>query len=166
VARILSLDGVAAAAWATRGAGTPPDAYSGAAVDVSTASLADLDGLVALWTAVGLRFRHDLVAEELAGVLERDPDLVLVVEEGGTIIASVLGTWDGRRGWVTRLATHPDHRGRGLALQLVTELEERLRAKGCRKLNLLIEQHNAAVVPYYERLGYRRDDLIFMEKFL
>jgi len=99
-----------------------------------TATLADFDGMVALWKAAGLRFRVEPVAEELATVLEHDPDLVLVVEDGGSIVASVLGTWDGRRGWVNRLATHPGHRGRGLARLLITELETRLRAKGCRKV--------------------------------
>lgn len=131
-----------------------------------TATLADFEGLVALWRAAGLRLRLEPVAEELASVLERDPELVLVVEDGGSIVASVLGTWDGRRGWVNRLATHPGHRGRGLARLLITELEARLRAKGCRKLNLLIEPDNAAMVAWYERLGYQRDDLIFMDKLL
>lgn len=131
-----------------------------------TATLADFDGLVALWKGAGLRLRLEPLMEELASVLERDPDLVLVVEDGGSIVASVLGTWDGRRGWVNRLATHPGHQGRGLARLLITELERRLRAKGCRKVNLLIEPENAAVVAWYERLGYRRDDLIFMEKLL
>ena len=131
-----------------------------------TATLADFEGLVALWRAAGLRLRLEPVAEELASVLERDPELVLGVEDGGSIVASVLGTWDGRRGWVNRLATHPGHRGRGLARLLITELEARLRAKGCRKLNLLIEPDNAAMVAWYERLGYQRDDLIFMDKLL
>jgi len=135
-------------------------------VHARTATLADFEGLVALWRAAGLRLRLEPVAEELASVLERDPELVLVVEDGGSIVASVLGTWDGRRGWVNRLATHPGHRGRGLARLLITELEARLRAKGCRKLNLLIEPDNAAMVAWYERLGYQRDDLIFMDKLL
>jgi len=135
-------------------------------VHARTATLADFEGLVALWRAAGLRLRLEPVAEELASVLERDPELVLGVEDGGSIVASVLGTWDGRRGWVNRLATHPGHRGRGLARLLITELEARLRAKGCRKLNLLIEPDNAAMVAWYERLGYQRDDLIFMDKLL
>jgi ribosomal protein S18 acetylase RimI-like enzyme len=135
-------------------------------VHARSATLGDFDGLVALWKAAGLRMRLEPLAEELASVLARDPELVMVVEDGGAIVASVLGTWDGRRGWVNRLATHPGHRGRGLARLLITELEERLRAKGCRKLNLLIEPDNAAVVAWYERLGYRRSDLIFMDKLL
>jgi hypothetical protein len=49
---------------------------------------------------------------------------------------------------------------------LLGELEARLRAKGCRKVNLLVEPANRAVVGVYRQLGYDVDDLIFMEKFL
>ena len=135
-------------------------------MDARSASLADLDGLAALWAAAGLRFRPEQLADEVVGVLRHDAGLALVIEDGGAIVASVLGTFDGRRGWVNRLATHPDHRGRGLAQLLVAELETRLRSRGCRKLNLLVEPDNDDVVAWYERLGYRRDELIFMQKLL
>ena len=48
----------------------------------------------------------------------------------------------------------------------MAELEVRLRALGCTKVNLLIEADNAAVTGFYERVGFTRDDLIFMEKWL
>ncbi len=46
------------------------------------------------------------------------------------------------------------------------ELEHRLQEKGCAKVNLLIEPANASVQAFYQRLGYQRDELIFMEKWL
>ena len=78
----------------------------------------------------------------------------------------MFGSYDGRRGWVHRLATRPDRRGQGIATALVAELERRLCAAGCPKVNLLIEPDNAAVAGFYARLGYRPDDLLFMEKWL
>ena len=48
----------------------------------------------------------------------------------------------------------------------MAELEERLMAIGCPKINLLIEADNAGVVPFYQALGYQTDDLIVMEKYL
>ncbi|HZS88537.1 MAG TPA: hypothetical protein VFE42_13765 [Chloroflexota bacterium] len=45
-------------------------------------------------------------------------------------------------------------------------MERRLRAKGCEKVNLLIEPTNAQVLSFYEHLGYARDELVFMEKWL
>jgi len=123
--------------------------------------------LVALWAAAGLLFRAEHVDRELTAVLARDPDLVLVEEdETGALIGTVFGTFDGRRGWVNRLATSPDQQGRGIATRLLAELERRLLAKGCAKINLLIEPHNAAVASFYARHGYQPDELIFMEKWL
>jgi ribosomal protein S18 acetylase RimI-like enzyme len=123
--------------------------------------------LVALWAAAGLLFRAEHVDRELTAVLARDPDLVLIEQdETGALTGAVFGTFDGRRGWVNRLATRPDQQGRGIATRLLAELERRLLAKGCAKINLLIEPHNAAVASFYSRHGYQSDELIFMEKWL
>jgi ribosomal protein S18 acetylase RimI-like enzyme len=78
----------------------------------------------------------------------------------------VFGTFDGRRGWVNRLATCPDRLGQGCATAVLAELELRLGAKGCRKVNLLIERENQPVTGSYRRHGYTEHQLIFMEKWL
>ena len=132
-----------------------------------SARLADAPALAALWYAAGLHFRAEFVEPELQLALARNPDLVIVANEpSGGLAASVFGTFDGRRGWLNRLATSPDRRGRGIATGLVRELEQRLRAKGCVKINLLIEPANAAVVPFYTRLGFQARSLIFMDKWI
>jgi GNAT superfamily N-acetyltransferase len=132
---------------------------------IRSAAAGDAASLAELWRTAGLRFHPELVASELASVLGQE--LVLVHEEAGQITAgTVFGTYDGRRGWVHRLATRPDRRGQGIASALLAELERRLLALGCAKVNLLIEPDNAAVAGFYTGLGYRRDDLLFMEKWL
>jgi ribosomal protein S18 acetylase RimI-like enzyme len=135
-------------------------------VNIRTVSAADAAALIELWAAAGLRFRPGDVHAELETVLARDPDLVLVVEEDQDLTAAVLGTFDGRRGWVSRLATRPDRRGQGYATALLAELELRLAARGCRKLNLLIEPENEPVMSFYEQRGYTTDQLLFIEKWI
>lgn len=39
-------------------------------------------------------------------------------------------------------------------------------ALGCDKINLLIDPENAAVQTFYGKLGFARDELIFMEKWV
>ena len=131
---------------------------------IRAACAADADALIALWTAAGLRLRPEDVPAELAGVLARDPDLILVAEDGDGLAAAVFGAFDGRRGWINRLATRPGRRGQGHATALLAELESRLAARGCRKINLLIDPANEMVTGFYQRLGYTRDPLIFMGK--
>jgi ribosomal protein S18 acetylase RimI-like enzyme len=113
-----------------------------------------------------LKFRPEDVPAELGAVLARDPELVLATEDPYGLTAAVLGTFDGRRGWVNRLATRPDRRGQGHATELLAELERRLGTKGCRKVNLLIERDNEPVTSFYQDHGYTEDQLIFMEKWL
>jgi ribosomal protein S18 acetylase RimI-like enzyme len=148
----------------------------------------DAAALAALWSRAGLHFRAEYVGRELESALARNPDLVIVddgfpagpagspagspagpagpPEAAGGLAGSVFGTFDGRRGWLNRLATRPDQRGQGIATELVRELERRLRAEGCVKINLLVEPENTAVVPFYERLGFRPRSLVFMDKWI
>jgi len=115
---------------------------------IRTAEPGDAASLAELWTAAGLKLRPGQVTAELAAVLARDPDLVLIAEDADGLTAAVLGTFDGRRGWVNRLATRPGRRGQGHASAVLAELERRLGAKGCRKVNLLIEPDNKPVTRF------------------
>jgi ribosomal protein S18 acetylase RimI-like enzyme len=126
----------------------------------------EVPSLVAFWLAAGLRFYPDLATHETGMLLDSGTNLVLVDERDGELAGTVLGTWDGRRGYVQRLATAPGWRGQGVAAGLLADLERRLRDWGCEKVTLLIEPDNADVTGFYERSGYGVRDLIVMQKWL
>jgi ribosomal protein S18 acetylase RimI-like enzyme len=127
---------------------------------------ADYPQVIALWESSGLVMSRSDTLESLTKQLERDADLFLVAKENKRIVGVVLGRWEGRRGWINRLAVAPDRRHKKLGSLLVTEVEKRLKAKGCEKVNLLIDGDNSGVQAFYQQSGYNRDDLIFMEKWL
>jgi ribosomal protein S18 acetylase RimI-like enzyme len=129
-------------------------------------SLRDYPQVIELWEKSGLHTGRSDTLESIKGQLKRDADLFLVAEEDGSIIGVVIGRFDGRRGWLNRLAVTPEFRNGRLVSKLVEEIEKRLEAKGCEKLNLLITPDNVHIQPFYEKLGYNRDELIFMEKWL
>lgn len=129
-------------------------------------TLDDVAAAQALWTECGLHPSRSDTPEGFARKLTRDPDLFLVVEDGGRLVATIVGSWDGRRGWINRLAVAPSHRGRDLARRLVEEVERRLLERGCDRVTLHIEHDNAAVADFYARLGYEPDPLIVMAKWL
>jgi ribosomal protein S18 acetylase RimI-like enzyme len=128
------------------------------------ATRADHAAMLALWHQCGLHPGASDTPDGIARKLARDPDLFLVAESAGGIVGTVMGSYDGRRGWINRLAVAPAHRSGGLARRLMEAVEHRLAALGCVKVNLLIEPANAAVQGFYERLGYNTKPLIFMEK--
>ena len=119
-----------------------------------------------LWKEAGLHESPSDRREELERERRRDPDLFLVAERAGRLVGAVLGRFDGRRGWVNHLAVTESSRRLGIGRKLMADLEQRLRAKGCPKVNLQVEPTNEAACGFYERLGYRRRELIFMERWL
>lgn len=146
---------------------THPVVESADGFSLRTATAADAAELVALWRQCGLKVNApELVAAELESVTTLQPGLALVAVAGDSIVGSVLGTWDGRRAWISRLATRRDWRSRGVGSTLMDAVEAAVRKLGGRKVNLLIEADNYGVVEYYEARGYSTDDLIFMEKLL
>ncbi len=135
-------------------------------MEIRTFQLEDYDQVVALWAQAGLRLSPSDSREAIRHKLERDADLFLVAVEDTAIVGVVLGTYDGRRGWINHLAVAAPQQHQKLGTRLMQEVEYRLRQKGCAKVNLHILPTNAAVQPFYQRLGYQRDEMIFMEKWL
>ena len=75
-----------------------------------------------------------------------------------------MGGFDGHRGWVYALAVDPDHRRQGIASRLMNELERRLLALGCHKLNLQVRTQNTEVLELYRHLGYEAEDRVSFGK--
>ncbi|WP_328471477.1 GNAT family N-acetyltransferase [Actinoplanes sp. NBC_00393] len=111
----------------------------------------DYDTVAAVWAAAG---REVVPRAELAAKLTRDPELFLVGLSDDAVVAVVMGTYDGRRGWILRLAVDPSHRRRGFASRMVAELESRLQKLGCPRVNLLVMPDNEAGLRFWQALGY------------
>lgn len=113
---------------------------------------ADYPATARLWQATG---RDALAEVELRATLKHGPGLMLVATaDDDNIVGVVLGTFDGRRGWIHRLAVHQQHRRAGLASALVSELERRLTTLGALRINLLVMPDNAQGLAFWQRLGY------------
>jgi ribosomal protein S18 acetylase RimI-like enzyme len=94
------------------------------------------------------------------------PELLLVGELAGAVVAAVVAGFDGFRGWINHLAVAPEHRRKGFGRALVSEAETRLRSLGCPKVNLQVRPSNAGVADFYRRLGYQVEERISFGKSL
>ena len=135
-------------------------------MDIRSFQLEDYDQVITLWAQTGLRLSQSDSREAIKHKLERDADLFLVAVEGPAIVGVVMGTYDGRRGWINHLAVAPQQQGQKLGTRLMREVEHRLQQKGCAKIQLFILPTNAAVQTFYQLLGYQRDEMLLMEKWL
>jgi ribosomal protein S18 acetylase RimI-like enzyme len=119
---------------------------------------------VSLWSICELTRPWNNPHRDIDRKLARDGDNLLVLEQGGQLIASVMVGYEGHRGWVNYLAVHPDHRRQGLGRLLMDVAERRLRDLGCAKLNLQVRASNETATEFYRQIGYTVDDVVSLGK--
>ena len=108
-----------------------------------------------VWREAGVTPTATDNVEALAAMVREQGDLFLVAEDGGEVVGTVIGGWDGWRGSIYRLAVLPAHRRRGLAGALVEAVEERLRGKGAQRLSLMVERQREGAVAFWGSLNKR-----------
>jgi GNAT superfamily N-acetyltransferase len=122
-------------------------------------------GVEVLWREA---FPHDLARNFAANAIPKkvaiQPDLFIVAVEGDQVIGSVLAGYDGYRGWLNRVAVLKSHQRNGVGAALIREIETRLKALGCAKINLQILGSNENVADFYRVIGYAVEDRISMGK--
>lgn len=124
----------------------------------------DRDAVVRLWQRCELTRPWNDPDRDIDRKLTVQPELFLVGEADGVVVASVMAGYDGHRGWLNFLAVDPDHQRRGYARELVAAAEQRLEAMGCPKLNLQVRATNESVLAFYDAIGYRTDDVVSLGK--
>jgi ribosomal protein S18 acetylase RimI-like enzyme len=107
---------------------------------------------------------HNEPATAIRNKLAVERDLFFVAVEGGAVVGTVLGGYDGHRGWVYSLAVRPQCQRRGVGSALVRRLEQALVGRGCLKVNLQVRAANAGVVAFYEKLGHAVEPRVSMGK--
>ncbi len=116
----------------------------------------DYDALINLWGDAGLSYRplgrdsRDKIEIEM----HRADTAFMGIFEDGRLIATALATYDGRKGWMNRLAVHPDERRRGLAAEVLRAGEEFLRSHGAEIIACLIEEWNLPSMEFATKHGY------------
>ncbi len=124
---------------------------------------ADYPQVRRLWedTEKGIRIGPSDAPDQIEKKLQRDPDLFLVAEAAGEIIATIIGGFDGRRGLIYHLAVKPSQRGQGIGSQLMELVEQRLRARGCIRCYLHVTVDNREAMDYYEKRDWKRMDHVY-----
>ena len=129
-------------------------------LSIRACRLEDIQSLLELWQQADATPGVTDTADDLRRAVASSPAHVLVAEVGGRVIGSVLGTFDGWRGSIYRLAVHPDHRRKGVARALVAEVERRLAEQGARRITALVEKDHPWAMNFWEAVGYRVDERI------
>ena len=122
------------------------------------------EAVIELWFKCRLVVPSNNPRRDIERKLGVDRDLFLVGSLNGKVIASVMGGYEGHRGWINYLAVDPANRRNGYGRLIMKEVERRLRAKGCPKINLQVRATNDGVIRFYQSLGYSDDNVIGLGK--
>jgi ribosomal protein S18 acetylase RimI-like enzyme len=120
--------------------------------------------VMTLWQKCNLTRPWNNPERDIARKLRVNRELFLVGLINGKVIATIMGGYEGHRGWINYLAVDQDYRKNGLGKQLMSELEKTLQAIGCPKVNLQVRADNKEALAFYENLGYDRDDVVSFGK--
>lgn len=120
--------------------------------------------MVALWEAAGLTRPWNDPRADFDLALATATSAVLLAEQEGAIIGSVMVGFDGHRGWVYFLASASESRLQGIGRRLMCAAEEWLAAIGSPKIQLMVRGDNAAARGFYDALGYELQDVVTIGK--
>ena len=116
----------------------------------------DYEQVTALWTEAGIHYRPNGRESRIrmAKELKAGQAIFLVAVADRRIVGVVLGTHDGRKGWINRLAVTKDFRRQNVASKLVAAVEMRLNALDINITACLIEPENLVSRTFFSKLGY------------
>jgi ribosomal protein S18 acetylase RimI-like enzyme len=133
---------------------------SAGGLSIRACRVEDIEGVLELWRQADAIPSVTDTVEDLRRAITESPAHVLVAEVKGRLIGSIIGTFDGWRGNIYRLAVHPDFRRQGVACALVSEVEERLTQQGAKRITALVEKNHPLAMTFWEAVGYRVDERI------
>jgi len=116
----------------------------------------DYDAILAVWQAAGLSIRptgrdsREAFGAQLASGVQQ----VFGVRVDERLAGVVVATHDGRKGWINRLAVHPDFQRQGIALDLIEAAEQWMRDQGLHVFAALVEWPNEASEGVLAKAGY------------
>ena len=124
----------------------------------------DQSAVIALWNECGLLAAQNDPVQDIQSKCRVGRDLFLVGEQNGQLVATAMGGYEGHRGWVNYLAVDPALQRSGLGRELMTSLENKLRQKGCPKINLQVRTSNQQTIDFYHAIGFLDDDVVSLGK--
>ncbi|ESK38653.1 hypothetical protein P256_01467 [Acinetobacter nectaris CIP 110549] len=124
----------------------------------------DIDTVVELWEICNITRPWNHPETDIFRKMNQKDDLFLVAEKDSRVIASIMGGYDGHRGWIHYLAVQPEYQRLGIATALMQNIEKRLIAIGCPKVQLMVRPENTSVIQFYEELDFEEIESVCLGK--
>ncbi|UCM89630.1 GNAT family N-acetyltransferase [Streptomyces marincola] len=125
---------------------------------VRAAAERDAEAVLAFWrvAAEGVSISDDL--DGVRRLIARDPEALLLAEQGGELVGTVIAGFDGWRCHLYRLAVLPERRRQGVARALLGAAERRFARLGGRRADAMVLTRNESAHRVWESAGYREQE--------
>jgi ribosomal protein S18 acetylase RimI-like enzyme len=136
-------------------------------IQIRHATADDEAAVVRLWREAGLVVSYNDPSRDFMFALAGDSSDVLVgIDNAHGVVGAVMVGHDGHRGWLYYVASDPARRGLGIGRRMIAAAEGWLKDRGVRKVQLMVRESNAAVVTFYQHLGYDVTPRVVMAKWI
>ncbi len=109
----------------------------------------DVELVLRLWVESEAEPSHTDDADSLGRLITHDPSALIVAEDDGRLVGTVIAAWDGWRGSIYRLVVAPSHRRHGLGSRLLDEAEARLVATGAVRLQAIVVETQSVATGFW-----------------
>lgn len=119
-------------------------------------SIEDYDEIIRIWAIAGLPYKpkgrdsKEMIAKEKLHATTCY--FGLYIED--IIVGVAIANFDGRRGWINRVAIDPDYRNKGFAGKLISRCNEYLESVGAVVICALIEDINYPSISTFGKAGF------------
>jgi ribosomal protein S18 acetylase RimI-like enzyme len=124
----------------------------------------DESEVIGLWRRCGLTRPQNNPKLDIERKMKVQPDLFLVGLIEGEIVTTVMGGYEGHRGWINYLGVDPRFQKTGLGRKMMDTIQKKLSVLDCPKINLQVREDNLEVVKFYKAIGYTQDPVLSMGK--
>src|SRR5438270_13454253 len=123
---------------------------------IRAADQSDARALLALWREADAEPTHTDDVDSLTRLIRHNPWALIIAEEGGQIVGSVIAGWDGWRGSIYRLAGSPGRRRRAIGTHLLREAERLLVDSGATRLQAIVVESDNPAIAFWRGSGWEQ----------
>ncbi|MBN1171155.1 MAG: GNAT family N-acetyltransferase [Micromonosporaceae bacterium] len=126
------------------------------AVMFRSATYDEVDTVLGFWRFAAENTNRNDTADAVRRLLDRDPDALILADDDGVIVGSLIAGWDGWRCHLYRLAVHPERRRQGIGRAMVELAEQRFVEAGGYRADAMVLADNVGAHDVWDACGYER----------
>ncbi|MCX6284730.1 MAG: GNAT family N-acetyltransferase [Bacteroidetes bacterium] len=130
--------------------------------------VSDIPASIELWKSMkGLAIRGSDNIRDLTDHVNMNPKHNFVASSDGQLIGTVLGGFDGRRGYIYHLAVHESFRRKNIAKELMDKCFQSFKEINVSKCHMMVLKDNTEAQEFYKQIGCElRTELLVFSKTL